>query len=140
MLTSDGERAGGALGGRARISGHHPQLVLGDALSVQLGGGDHHTTAAVDEEVHAGHAHLHAVGHQPVQALIQVDGHHLREGRGRMRSGDTRTGAVPLRSAPYSSQTHLLPPNSRASGQAIAPNAPCQVFSKGQHVGTKGAQ
>lgn len=79
-LTSNGECAGGALGGRACIAGHHAQLVLGDALTVQLGGGDHHATAAVDDEVHAGHAHLHAVGHQPVQALVQVDGRHLGEG------------------------------------------------------------
>ena len=81
-LTSNGECAGGALGGRAGIAGHHAQLVLGDALTVQLGGGDHHTAAAVDDEVHSGHAHLHPVGHQPVQALVQVDGHHLRERRG----------------------------------------------------------
>ena len=80
-LTSNGERAGGALGGRACIAGHHAQLVLGDALAVQLGGGDHHAAATVDDKVHAGHAHLHAVGHQPVQALVQVDGRHLGERR-----------------------------------------------------------
>lgn len=99
-LTSDGERAGGALGGRARVAGHHPQLVLSDALAVQLGGGEHHAAAAVDEEVQAGHAHLHAVGHQPIQALVQVDGHHLRERRVGVRSGDTSTDICPPRSAP----------------------------------------
>lgn len=89
-LTSDGECAGGALGGCACIAGHHPQLVLSDAFAVQLCRGDDHAAAAIDKEVHAGHAHLHAVGHQPIQALVQVDSHHLSERRGCV-SSDTRT-------------------------------------------------
>lgn len=85
LLTADGERAGGALGRCACIAGHHPQLVLGDALTVQLGCGRDHTTGAVDDKVHAGQAHLHAIGHQPIQALVQIDGHHLGERRGYVR-------------------------------------------------------
>lgn len=84
-LTSDGKGAGGALGRCARIAGHHPQLVLSDAFPVQFGRGRDHATGAVDDKVHAGHAHLHAIGHQAIQALIQIDGHHLGERRGFVR-------------------------------------------------------
>lgn len=85
LLTADGERAGGALGRCARIAGHHPQLVLSNTLTVQLGCGCDHTTGTVDDKVHAGQAHLHAIGHQPIQALVQIDSHHLGGRRGYVR-------------------------------------------------------
>lgn len=87
--TFDGEGAGGALGGRAGVAGHHPQVVLGDPLPVQHSGGGDEPTGAVDEEIHAGHPHLHAVRHPPVGALIQVNGHHLGgEDRGKGECGE----------------------------------------------------
>lgn len=75
--TFDSEGAGGALGRCSSIAGHHPQVVLGDPLPVQHGRGGDQPAGAVDEEIHAGHPHLHAVRHLPVGALVQVDGHHL---------------------------------------------------------------
>lgn len=75
--TFNSEGAGGALGGRASIAGHHTQVVLSDPLPVQHGSGDDEPAGAVDEEVHTGHPHLHAICHPPIGALIQVDGQHL---------------------------------------------------------------
>lgn len=87
--TFDGQGAGGALGRHAGVTGHHPQVVLGDPLPVQHGGGGDEPAGAVDEEIHAGHPHLHAVCHLPIGTLVQVDGHYLEwRAEGRVSVGE----------------------------------------------------
>lgn len=68
--TFDSQGAGGALGGHTGITSHHPQVVLSDPLPVQHRGGGDKPAGAVDEEIHAGHPHLHAVRHLSVWTLI----------------------------------------------------------------------
>lgn len=88
--TFDSQGAGGALGGHTGVAGHYPQVVLSDPLPVQHGSGGDEPAGAVDEEIHAGHPHLHAVCHLPIQTLVQVDGHYLV---GRVAGSGERGGA-----------------------------------------------